>query len=545
MKHFLTTALVGLSCSLFALPAVGQLEMPAQFKQRHATAARISADDVIWWADGTAKDYTKTYSGCYVYMDIEWINNQQVDTQIVWGENNDVYFPDIISMMPIGTYAKGLVDGNKITMTLPQTLYLEEEEYKGQIYQTTYDLHLMMPFEDGGMLFYFPVDEEEPVDVTFTIADDGTVTLDTLPDGYALGLAVDEGDGAMWAGFAEMAMSFAPNTGSSINPADLENTEYSYFARGYDTPATPEPEFGYKVKVAFDGDDVYFTGFCLDDTKWWFKGHREGDKIIVDNNQKMGVLAGIYNVSLMFGKRDAAAYGGFSLLPADTQFVFNYDEAAMTFTTDTPDVVMFVNALPDQIYYLTLIENPSLIYQPTAAGTPRNPWNFVFDAKAYDQVGYGLLDVNLPVVSTDGVLLDRENMYYNVYIDGELFDFDAEEYGLPASTTDIPYNFKSNPIVSSKLDTAHELLFHVRGFEKIGVKLVNVYDGVKYESDMVEIDVIEGGISGIETAGDCGVMSEAFYDLSGRKVLNPQGGIFVKRTVLNDGSVKVSKAVVR
>lgn len=541
MKHFFTAALAG--CALIAFSASAQFEAPSILKKTPKATTRASVEDVIWGAEGTAKNYTKTYSGCYAYTDIEWVENIETSAQVIWGENNDVYIQDIISMMPLGTYTKGTVEGDKITVALPQTLYLDEEEYKGEIYQTIYSLNLLVPFEDGDFTYFFPI--EEASEVTFTVGEDGSLTLDPIENGFLLGLAMDEGDGAMWMGFAESAMKYTIPTGGGVNPAELENTPYSYFAAGYNTPACDEPEFGYKVNVAFDGDDVYFTGICLDDTSWWFKGHREGDKVIVENNQKMGVLAGVYNISLMFGKRDPEAYGGFSLLPADTQFVFNFDEDAKTFTCATPEVVMFVNALPDQIYYLSLIENPTFIYQPTAAGTPQNPWNLVFDATLYDKVDYALFDFNLPIVSTEGVLLDRNNMYYNVYVDGEVYEFDASEYGLPATTADIPYNFMSNPIVCSKLSTYHEMLFHLRGFDKIGVKLFNVYDGVTYESDLVEIEVIDGEVSGVKTAYESRVASEIYYNIAGERVSNPSNGIFIKRSVLEDGSVKVTKTVIR
>ena len=90
------------------------------------------------------------------------------------------------------------------------------------------------------------------------------------------------------------------------------------------------------------------------------------------------------------------------------------------------------------------------------------------------------------------------------------------------------------------------MLFHVQGFDKIGVKLVNVYDGVTYESDIVEIDVEENGItSGINETSSANVINETYYDLSGRKVSNPSNGIFIKHTLLDNGTVKVTKAIRR
>lgn len=537
MKQLFTMIAAG--CLLAAVPASAQLQMPT---------TRAEFADPIYEAEGDVKNYVKTYDGCFVYMDMEFVNGQEVETQIVWGEDNKVYFPNIISMMATGTYTKGVLNGDKITVSLPQTAYYEEYEYDGELVQSYMLLSLLAPVDYGdGMIMYEPTEGE--CEITFTVADDGTVTLDPIDNGYALGLiGYEEGYGLYWMGFAEFAMSFAPDNGSTgVDPSTLDNTPYSYFAAGYGTPASAEPEFGYKVNVAFDGDDVYFTGFCLDETRWWFKGHRDGDTIVIDNNQKMGTLAGTYTVSLMLGQRDEEAYGGFSLLPADSHFVFKYDEDAKTFTTATPEVVMFVNALPDQIYYLTMIENPTLIYQPTAAGNPRDPWNFTFNAATYDQYGYGIFDYYLPIVSTDGVLLDRENMYYQLYIDGELIELDASEYGLPEDTENVPYNFNARAIVCSKLSTYHEMIFHIEGFDKIGVKLFNVYDGVTYESNLVEMDVMPGGITSPvdEIPDNATVVSETYYDLSGRKVTNPQGGVFVKRTVLDNGTVINKKCIKR
>lgn len=560
MKHLFTMIAAG--CMLAAIPASAQLQMPTQAKNvsgikekavqmrercvKKTPATRAEFPDPIYEADGNVKNYVKTYNGCYVYMEMEYVNGQEVEAQIVWGDDNTVYFPNIISMMPTDTYTKGTLNGDKITVSLPQTAYYEEYEYDGELVQSYVLLSLLLPLEfDNGVTIYEPVEDE--YEITFTVADDGTVTLDPIDNTYVLGLVgYEEGDGLYWMGFAEFAMSFAPDNGTSVvDPTTLDNTPYSYFASGYDTPTPAEPEFGYKVNVAFNGDDVYFTGFCLDETSWWFKGHKDGDKVIVENNQKMGVLAGIYNVSLMFGQRDEDAYGGFSLLPADSQFVFSYDEDAKTFTSATPEVVMFVNALPDQIYYLTMIENPTLLYQPTAAGNPRDPWNLTFNAATYDKYGYGIFDYYLPIVSTDGVLLERKNMYYQLFIDGELLELDAAEYGLPEDTENVPYNFNANAIVCSRLSTYHEMIFHIEGFDKIGVKLFNVCDGVTYESNLVELDVVAGDITSAvnEISDNDIVVSETYYDLSGRKVSNPQSGVFVKRTLLDNGTVKVSKSI--
>lgn len=547
MKQLFTAALLG--CALFAIPASAQFRMPTELKKAQSAPTRAGAEDVIYDPQGTTVDYTKTYSGYFAYMSLEHIVNQEVSAQIVWGENNDVYFADIISMMPIGSYVKGEVNDNVITVKLPQLTGYEEYEYDGEEYVSIYGLTLLKGEvsgvgEDAEIVMYEPVEGE--CQISFTISDDGTITMDPLEENYALGLTYDEGYGEeMWFGFAEYEMKFTPKTGEEFDPATLPTTPYSYLTSGYDTPATPEPEFGHKINVAFDGDDIYFIGISIDEPSWWIKGQRDGNKVIVDNNQKMGTLMNTYTVSLMFAKRDPEAYGGFSLLPADTQFVFNYDEEKNVFTTDTPEVIMLVNALPDQIYYLTMLEDPTFTYQPNAAGNPRDPWNFAF-FDYYDKIGYGVFDFYLPIVSTDNVLLNRDNMYYQIYIDGEVQELDAAQYGLPEDTENVPYNFDKNAIVCSKISSYHEMLVYVEGFETIGVKLFNVYDGVTYESNLVELNMETGEVSGLNNiAADANVVSETFYDLSGKKVSKPANGIFVKRVVLDNGTVKNIKCVVK
>lgn len=505
---------------------------------RKQAASRVDDADVISEAEGRTENYIKTYDGLFLYDDITSVNDQQIEAQIVWADDV-AYILDPISMMPTNSYVKGAVKGDKITMTLPQTLYVDEYEYDGEIQTTTYLFTTLDHIDIDGMAYYMPTEGESQI--TYTIAEDGTVTLDALPEGRLVGISLTDGYEAMWAGFAESAAKYTPGSEVSVDPSTLPNTPYSYFTYGYGDAGKGPMDFGYKVNVAFDGDDVYFTGLSIDEPRWWFKGHRQGNQVIVDNNQKMGMLMGVYTVSLMFGKEDAEAYGGYSLLPADTQFVFNFNEEKKEFTTATPEVIMFVNALPDQLYFLSMIENPTFIYQPTAAGNPRNPWNLVFDARPYKNRGFGLFDFNLPIVSTDGVLLDRNNMYYQIYLDGELVSF--EDQGLE-DTTDIPYNHDGNAIVCQKINTGHEMAIDYQGFDKIGVKLFNVYDGVTYESDLVEVPFIEGALSGISDALSQEVVSETLYDLSGRRVSASGKGIYVKKTTYADGSVKTSKIAI-
>lgn len=74
-------------------------------------------------------------------------------------------------------------------------------------------------------------------------------------------------------------------------------------------------------------------------------------------------------------------------------------------------------------------------------------------------------------------------------------------------------------------------------------------DGKVYTSDFVNVDLYSGEViitSGVESM----TMSEqpvsaAYYDLQGRKVTNPESGIYVRVIKYADGTNSVQKVAIR
>lgn len=494
---------------------------------------------------GEKKEYVKTFSGCLYTATADEFVDRERNATIIWGENNEVYFPDIISMQPMGSMTKGILDGDHITVEVPQNVYHQVDDLGFMVFEMDYYLVLLKESEANGVKSYTPIKDEGSV--SFTLQSDGTVVLDALGEGYALGLTQDNGYSEEWYRAAEYSMVYTPKSDEPFDPSKLKKTSYSYITTGNGGQSTGEPDFGYKVKVAFDDENVYFFNICPEYPDWWFKGRREGTRVIVDNNQPMGNHAGVFDVTLVFGQSDDNAQLGYSLLPAETQFVFNYDADKNIFTSATPDVVMFVNCIPDQLtYFLTKVADPTFVYQDTAEGTPQNPWglSFFFDEYGVEPETQGYLGVNLPIVSTDQILLNRENMYYNIYLDGEKVEFTKSEYGMAEDNVNIPYLFNGNGISAQKFNTMHQIRIKPEGAKTIGVGLVNVYDGISYESEIVELSL---SYSSIETkeAVSAEVIDEIYYDLSGRRVSKSAKGLVVKHTILDNGTVIVDKTFVK
>ncbi|MDE5871279.1 MAG: hypothetical protein K2H22_05020, partial [Muribaculaceae bacterium] len=505
MKKFCTILSLGAALTLSAAPhgsealrATSLPDFKSVIKEKcssmksYPTRSVEAPGEVIYKVDGAAMPMDLVTDGFYVYTDVVYFTDTHSESEFVFGNDGYVYIKDFMSSLPYGSYIRGEVDPDTFEMkfTFPQTID-NDEDYEWV------DLNLY--YENG-----FPEDMPVPVEdsknyITFTYNDDGSISMNPLPEGCFIGATMQPYD--MWAGMAQTAAALVePSDNREIVtiPEGVAGKQYSYITYGYgqfDKDRTPD--FGYRVEVAIDGDDVYFKGLSMDDASICFKGKLEGDKIIVPNNQFLGVLASVYETSLTFGHPDANAYGGYALSPEDTVMVLDYDEAKGLIKVADPELVMFFNLTPNSnpngIYYLQMFENLELIYQPDASGAPKDPWGLSFSEGGSDSA-LSIFDFNFPLVNADGVLLERENMYYNIFIDGELWPLTPEDFNIPETLENVPYLYKSNQIVSSKINIFHELGFHIQGFDTLGVQCFNVFDGVTYPGKLATLDVATGEV---------------------------------------------------
>lgn len=563
MRNFLTLFSLGLVLTVSAAPVGSEAlragELPDFKSILKEKAGSIRADhtrsaeapgEVIYEVKGAVMPMELVSDGFYVYADVEYYSDLHTPTEFVFGDDGYVYIKDFFAMLPYGSYIRGEVDPETFEMTFsfPQTID-NDDDYEW------IDLDL---FYANGFPDDMPsVVEPENNRITFTYNDDGSISMKPLPEGVFIGATMQPYD--TWSGMAQTNASIiekADDREVVTIPEGVSGRRYSYITYGYGQyNASRTPDFGYRVEVAIDGKDVYFQGLSMDDSSICFKGQLDGDKIIVPNNQYLGVLASIYEVNVQFGHPDPEAYGGYSLLPADAVMELEYDEAAGIIKVADPEVVMFFNLSPNNnpngIYYLQMFENLKLLYQPDAVGAPLDPWGVTYEeAKSDAKLSY--FDFSLPLVTEDGILLERENMYYNIYLDGEIWPLTKEDFNIPETLVDVPYLYKSSQIVSSKINISHELGFHVQGFDTIGVQCFNTFGGVTYPGRLATLDVATGEVTytnpgtlvdAVDFESPEG--SVAYFNLSGQRVSSPTQGIFLKRTVLSDGSVKVVKEVIR
>ena len=311
-------------------------------------------------------------------------------------------------------------------------------------------------------------------------------------------------------------------------------------------------DYGHAIEVGFDGNDIYIGGLSEKIPAAWIKGSINGDEVTFEGRQYMGAALGSHQY-LMIAEYGLDEYGEETTVLTDEPAIFKYDAEARTLTPADEKILLINGSLKD-VYFLERYEEITMYYlgQFTPA-MPKNP-EYLFSAGYDPYDGYGVFEFTLPLVDTDGKLLDAGSYVYNIYVDNELFTLYPDEYTAIADTydelTNIPYNYTDSWDIEVD-GSNHGLYYYMEGFETLGVQAIYTVDGITNKSALVNYNIETGETNEIDPAGISAIMaskevtSVEYYDLTGRKLDNPTTGLVIKRTTYSDGSVKSIKRVIR
>lgn len=487
-----------------------------------ASAARAQElTDVIFDADGTRQETLTTGSGTCVYLDQVYnYEDQAVCNHVVYGDNGEVYFFNLIPNGGTDTYVKGQKEGDKVTLTLPQTLMV----HPSGAYAVNLDILKY------GKQTYSPTDDKNSV--TFTVAEDGTMTMDDLGSDYTLGYIYT--DDNSFAGYSAFELTIAPfNETVAEIPADAEVEQWGLVTG----------QSGFLVDVAIDGDDIYFGGMfaeALPDAviKGTIVTENGKSQVKVDNRQFLGLDydSPCYLYFMTEGIDTEEEYEEPEFMADDYVFVFDYD-VAEKMLTPVDEEIMWVAGLSDEYYYgIDEIRRIRLHYQDSFAGTPSAPYGLYYLTTDFGKNGFIFY---IPAVSTTVTVLDPDYLYYRLYVNGELFTFSADLYELDEDMDLIPYDFGNDNIENYGGATRWVWLFE-GGIETLGVQSVYKYEGTVTESTITTLTVGSGVANAV---ADKEVASESYFDLSGRQVSAPAEGFYIVKRTYTDGSVTTSKII--
>ena len=501
--------------------------------------------DIISQApEGETKYYNESYEG-WVFWGQEYGLQYMSGTttnKIVWCSNGEVYIQNPVANYSTGTYAKGTYADGKITVELPQCIgsyydtdgnmkdmylnKLEEVEQDGEKYY-------MICYPEDNYLEY-DVDDDGNVKLNLGNSADYDVTTGNNPK-YLVGVTYSNEPHALqvWSGYGDTfeTWNIIDNGEPVTPPADAVMQEWAFETLGKKSI----------VQVAVDGNDIYVDGFTSYMKGYWFKGTMEDGKITFPTNQYMGKNEWdqfYYFMAARIFVDETSEWNQYE--PIDKVTLVYNPETGMY--TAQEDETFIVSTSKENISATAIAENPSM-WQQTPEMFKAKPLNPSL-TNCLNNPGISTLEWDIPNENEKGAILSGNKMYYNLYVDGELYTFTPEEYPLfTEPTTDVPYE-ASNYYDIYVYNTSHTIYVKKDIAETVALQSFYVdEDGTKYASDLVTENVLDTGIGKVE--GGKQAISTEYFNLSGVKTTRPAAGMYIMKTKYNDGTSSVKKVLVK
>lgn len=554
---------------------------PETYSTRDGEAASVPTTPIIYKAPGESRNYIKDVEIAYASAaPLQGLYGMA--TPLKW-DNNDVYFYNFISYAPAtDTYVKATKNGDKIVLPMNQTvLDIDDEDESGKPITYSMSMGLLRPVfskGDDGTIFVWYQYSDDYDSVDYTVNSDGSFRLKfqpakydygefaglqnnpylTIPP-YALGYFYnDDLEWTGWTGYCELTQDFTPFNYPAVEvPAGLTWNTFSY---------KNSAGLGVIVYVAETADAFYIKGLSAYLPDAVFKADKlDNGKISVNPGQYIGMEYGLFYVITntgMMGK-----WGNQTVVmpaPDDTPAIF-------VVTRDSNGKVLSISADPDSEYFLVFDDDPGYFYdmdsfkgvtinsQDSFAGTPSTPRDLEY-AGYGSWMGANYIFFKLSPFSTTGDVIDINKLYYNVFVNGDPYEFEPGEgldlmdkevnmySGLKSATYSVPYTFGNDVDLYEDAGGTFIVGLYADGIDTVGVQTAYTWGGTVTYSQMVTVDAATGQVttgpadpSKIEAIDADKVAGVEYYDLQGRKIANPSQGIYVKKYILNDGTARTRK----
>lgn len=541
-KSLLTAAMLLSATAISAQP----LGMPKLLSPEEAQEV---SNEIIYEApEGDTQDYTEFYDGWLWWgasMGFYYSTGSKANSQMVWADDDKVYIYNPVRTYTTNSYAVGTYADGKITVELPQCIgsYYDENGEIAYMYlnkmeevELDGEKYYMICYPEDNFLVY-DVDDKGNVTLNLGNDKDAVDTANGVNPKYLAGMTYENDPHALqcWSGFGDSfeIWSIIPKEDPITPPADVAS---EYWA--FDTNGTKS-----LIEVKIDGNDIYLNGFTSYILGFWTKGTITKDNEIVFPTQQF------------MGKNEFGQYHYFiaaKIVPPTTESGWNtyemIDQVTMKYDPETqvysaPGEAFVISTYRDYIAYMALAENP-MLWEQSAEMLDANPENpYVTSFSEFNPATMrGTINWNIPSTNVNGALLRTDKMYYNLYVDGDLFTFEPDEYPLfDVPTVDVPYTV-GNYYDISVYRESHSITFKFEDPESFGLQSFYIADdGTVYSSELITFDLSTVGVAVNEITKE--VKEVVYYNLSGALVTNPNNGIYIKRTVYTDGTCKTEKMI--
>ncbi len=456
--------------------------------------------------------------------------------QMVEGEDGYVYLSHMASEYPVNTWTRFQREGNTLVMEGIQAIYVEYDE----LYDEEFIVYLA-PMEvviNENNVGTFKVPED--CRFVFNVGEDGTLT--SADPKMLLGVCVhtlDEtlegNDVWIWKGFGDRDIKMAPAEETPVSLPEGIDVDNWVMSDGYVKAF---------VQVAIDGEDFYVNGVDRSLPDSWIKGTMSEGKVIFPSGQYLGADMEIYYYSYFYGAEfsDVEDEEGNVVRHASLadKAVFTYDAEANSLTADNGYII---NSTADKLFPLYFYEDVTIGSQnrnPLTA--PAAPYDIEYFEDPYGSSVW----FQLPNVDVDGKLLLIDNLYYEIYVNGQLQYFNImDEDWNEVNTSRIPYMYDDfyDFWVYSDDPRDHTVYLYTEGEVKtIGIR--SIYVNENGEDVYSELGYYgESGLNALDAAQ--APVSVKLFDLQGREICGSYKGVAVKVSTYADGSARSSKVILK
>lgn len=458
--------------------------------------------------------------------------------QMVDGDDGFVYLSHMASEYPVDTWTRFEREGDTLVMNGVQAIYKEyDDDYDEELVVYLAPMEVVVN-EYGIGTFVVP----EDCRYILNINEDGSLT--SADPKMLLGVCVHTPDDTVegndvwiWKGFGDRDIKMEALTDTPVSlPEGIEVLDWVMFD-GY---------INVFVQVAIDGDDFYVCGMDRSLPDAWVKGKISDGKVTFPSGQYLGADMEIFYYSYLCGAdffdetgEDGKTYRACSL--ADSA-VFAYDSEDGQLTMERGYVI---NSTSDKLFPLYFYEDVKIGEQHrNHEAAPEAPYGLEY----YESDWGNSVWFMLPNVDVDGNILLVKNLYYEIYVNGELqyfniYDADWTNVNL---TSRVPYSYDDweDFWVDSNDPSDHTAyIYYDEEVTSIGIRSIyvneegeDVYSEMGWWGDEMSVD---------ETTATASPVSVRWYDLQGRELARRMPGIAVKVAVYADGSVRREKVLVK
>lgn len=502
---------------------------------------QVSESDIIRETpDGNRNMWSKasSYYGNSLFGVVQGSSSGMPCSVVESTDGKNFYIYDPFAMLDTKSWLKAEIDGDKMTVNMPQAIYADSDGdenyvYVAQLCHFEYD-DPQDPDSEG--LYYA---EEGNTQIVFLKEGDKWVMQPGEEvNGHPLVMGLVSADDGMWCIYSDWAMSFTPFA------ADLVTLPVSTNVEDWNMIMASEGEYvaGRAIQVGFDNNDVYVKGLSEIFPESWVKGTLADGNVTFLSEQYMGASELDNCFGYFYGAIEEEVYLEewdirYMQTVLTDQVVFAYDPENHRLTTAD---AYAINRGKDETYIMESTSKPILNQKSELTDyTPASPVPAIFN-EAGDYMGSFYF--TFPSLNKDMQVLPTDELFYRVYVDGEVFELYSDEYaGIEDGTTEIPFSFSNGNTLGcfGIGETDHYFMFNFTGFDTMDVQTLCIHDGKEYASPKISVfSRVKADTIGAETP-----VTVEWYDIAGRRVSDPVQGLYLRRTVYADGKAETSKVM--